>query len=106
MAWKLGQNKNNSFRSKFDWLVIFFLIFQAVGWSVILHLAFQSIGIVYGDIGTSPLYVYASTFTNGIKHNDDILGVLSLIFYTLTLIPLFKYVFIVLKANDNGEGKI
>ena len=51
-------------------------------------------------------YVYASTFTNGIKHNDDILGVLSLIFYTLTLIPLFKYVFIVLKANDNGEGKI
>ncbi|XP_030946301.1 potassium transporter 5-like [Quercus lobata] len=77
---------------------------KAVRWSVILHLAFQSIGIVYGDIGTSPLYVYASTFTNGIKHNDDILGVLSLIFYTLTLIPLFKYVFIVLQANDNGEG--
>ncbi|KAK7843282.1 potassium transporter 5 [Quercus suber] len=47
---------------------------KAVGWSVILHLAFQSIGIVYGDIGTSPLYVYASTFTDGIKHNDDILG--------------------------------
>ncbi|XP_050266145.1 potassium transporter 5-like isoform X1 [Quercus robur] len=77
---------------------------KAVGWSVILHLAFQSIGIVYGDIGTSPLYVYASTFTDGIKHNDDILGVLSLIFYTLTLIPLVKYVFIVLQANDNGEG--
>ncbi|RVX20640.1 Potassium transporter 5 [Vitis vinifera] len=73
-------------------------------WSVILHLAFQSIGIVYGDIGTSPLYVYASTFTDGVKHNDDILGVLSLIFYTLTLIPLFKYVLIVLKANDNGGG--
>jgi KUP system potassium uptake protein len=71
-----------------------------------LHLAFQSIGIVYGDIGTSPLYVYASTFSNGIKHNDDILGVLSLIFYTLTLIPLVKYVFIVLQANDNGEGTI
>jgi len=77
-----------------------------VGWSVVLHLAFQSIGIVYGDIGTSPLYVYASTFSNGIKHNDDILGVLSLIFYTLTLIPLVKYVFIVLQANDNGEGTI
>ncbi|XP_024017709.1 potassium transporter 5 isoform X1 [Morus notabilis] len=73
-------------------------------WSVILHLAFQSIGIVYGDIGTSPLYVYSSTFTNGIKHNDDILGVLSLIFYTITLIPLLKYVFFVLKANDNGDG--
>ncbi|KAL5561517.1 hypothetical protein UlMin_031264 [Ulmus minor] len=73
-------------------------------WSVILHLAFQSIGIVYGDIGTSPLYVYSSTFADGIKHNDDILGVLSLILYTITLIPLIKYVFIVLRANDNGDG--
>ncbi|KAF8015070.1 hypothetical protein BT93_H0763 [Corymbia citriodora subsp. variegata] len=77
---------------------------QAVEWRVILTLAFQSIGIVYGDIGTSPLYVYPSTFTDGIKHNDDVLGVLSLIFYTITLIPLFKYVFIVLRANDNGDG--
>ncbi|CAI9781117.1 unnamed protein product [Fraxinus pennsylvanica] len=73
-------------------------------WSLILHLAFQSIGVVYGDIGTSPMYVYASTFADGIKHNDDILGVLSLIFYTITLIPLIKYVFIVLRANDNGDG--
>ncbi|GLT66555.1 hypothetical protein SLA2020_389130 [Shorea laevis] len=78
---------------------------KAVEWSVILRLAFQSIGVVYGDIGTSPLYVYASTFSSGtIKHKDDILGVLSLIFYTLTLIPLIKYVLIVLRANDNGEG--
>ncbi|WVY97874.1 hypothetical protein V8G54_030025 [Vigna mungo] len=72
--------------------------------SVIMQLAFQSIGIVYGDIGTSPLYVYASSFVDGIKNNDDILGVLSLILYTITLIPLVKYVFIVLKANDNGDG--
>ncbi|RYR01643.1 hypothetical protein Ahy_B06g080523 isoform A [Arachis hypogaea] len=71
---------------------------------LILQLAFQSIGIVYGDIGTSPLYVYSSTFTDGIKNNDDILGVLSLILYTITLIPLIKYVFVVLKANDNGDG--
>ncbi|KAL3517464.1 hypothetical protein ACH5RR_020053 [Cinchona calisaya] len=73
-------------------------------WWVVLQLAFQSIGVVYGDIGTSPLYVYSSTFTNGIKHNDDILGVLSLILYTITLLPLVKYVFIVLRANDNGNG--
>ncbi|KAF2314966.1 hypothetical protein GH714_037374 [Hevea brasiliensis] len=77
---------------------------KAVSWSVILQLAFQSIGIVYGDIGTSPLYVYSSTFTDGIRHNDDILGVLSLILYTITLIPLIKYVLIVLRANDNGDG--
>nr|XP_023919633.1 potassium transporter 5-like [Quercus suber] len=77
---------------------------KAMDWSTILHLAFQSIGVVYGDVGTSPLYVYSSTFPNGISHNDDILGVLSLIFYTITLITLIKYVLIVLKANDNGEG--
>lgn len=69
-----------------------------------MSLAFQSLGVVYGDIGTSPLYVYASTFTEGIQEKDDILGVLSLIIYTLTLVALLKYVFIVLQANDNGEG--
>ncbi|KAI3995242.1 hypothetical protein MKX01_032044, partial [Papaver californicum] len=76
---------------------------KEVDWSTILYLAFQSIGVIYGDIGTSPLYVYASTFTDGIKHNDDILGVLSLILYTITLIPVIKYIFIVLRATDNGE---
>ncbi|KOM29092.1 hypothetical protein LR48_Vigan635s001700 [Vigna angularis] len=75
-----------------------------MGWRITLSLAFQSLGIVYGDIGTSPLYVYASTFTNGIKHKDDILGVLSLIIYTILLVPMIKYVFIVLWANDNGNG--
>lgn len=70
-------------------------------------MAFQSIGIVYGDIGTSPLYVFPSTFAEGVvKHDDDILGVLSLIIYTLTLLPLIKYVFILLHANDNGDGNV
>ncbi|KAG6496796.1 potassium transporter 5-like [Zingiber officinale] len=73
-------------------------------WSRTLLLAFQSIGVVYGDIGTSPLYVYASTFPNGIQHHDDLLGALSLIIYTIILIPLLKYVFTVLWANDNGDG--
>ncbi|KAJ0039234.1 hypothetical protein Pint_23880 [Pistacia integerrima] len=77
---------------------------KVMKWSIILQLAFQSIGVVYGDIGTSPLYVYPSVFSSGINHIDDILGVLSLIFYTLTLIPLIKYTFIVLQANDNGDG--
>ncbi|XP_062225522.1 potassium transporter 1-like isoform X2 [Phragmites australis] len=73
-------------------------------WARTLHLAFQSVGIIYGDIGTSPLYVYSSTFPDGIKNNDDLLGVLSLIIYTLVLIPMLKYVFIVLYADDNGDG--
>ncbi|XP_006359444.1 potassium transporter 5-like [Solanum tuberosum] len=77
---------------------------KALEWSVILKLAFQSIGVVYGDIGTSPLFVFATVFPNGVKLEEDILGALSLIFYTITLIPLIKYVFIVLRANDNGDG--
>ncbi|KAH8522369.1 hypothetical protein H0E87_003120, partial [Populus deltoides] len=72
-------------------------------WQRTLSLAFQSIGVVYGDIGTSPLYVYSSTFTEGINHDEDILGVLSLIIYTIVLVPMLKYVFIVLRANDNGD---
>lgn len=75
-------------------------------WARTLHLAFQSIGIIYGDIGTSPLYVYSSTFPDGIRNNDDLLGVLSLIIYSLILLPMLKYVFIVLYADDNGDGKL
>lgn len=72
-----------------------------------LTLAYQSLGVVYGDLSTSPLYVYKSTFAEDIQHsetNEEIYGVLSLVFWTLTLIPLLKYVFIVLRADDNGEG--
>jgi KUP system potassium uptake protein len=66
---------------------------------------FQSIGVVYGDIGTSPLYVYSSTFTSDPSH-EDLLGVLSLIIWTLTLMVSTKYVLIVLSADDRGGGGI
>jgi hypothetical protein len=70
-----------------------------------IALAFQTLGVVYGDMGTSPLYVFAGVFSKvPINSDDDVLGALSLVMYTIALIPLAKYVFIVLKANDNGEG--
>ncbi|GKU96315.1 hypothetical protein SLEP1_g9565 [Rubroshorea leprosula] len=75
-----------------------------VDWGRTLSLAFQSIGVVYGDVGTSPLYVFSSTFPNGINDNEYILGALSLIIYTIILSPFLKYALIVLRANDNGEG--
>lgn len=59
--------------------------------------------MIYGDIGTSPLYVYSSTFTVE-PSRDDLLGALSLIIWSLTLIVTFKYVLIVLAADDEGEG--
>ncbi|XP_070051448.1 potassium transporter 11-like [Nicotiana tomentosiformis] len=71
---------------------------------LLLRLAFQSLGVVYGDLGTSPLYVFYNTFPHGIDDTEDVVGALSLIIYSLTLIPLLKYVFIVCRANDNGQG--
>lgn len=70
-----------------------------------LSLAFQTLGVVYGDVGTSPLYVFSDVFSKvPITSEVDVLGALSVVIYTIALIPLLKYVFIVLKANDNGEG--
>ncbi|XVE50000.1 hypothetical protein DITRI_Ditri01bG0127000 [Diplodiscus trichospermus] len=90
-AGRLSFSSSKGTKSKVDWLTT-------------LSLAFQSIGVVYGDIGTSPLYVYASTFPDGIGDQDNLIGVLSLIIYSIILIPFFKYAFVVLRANDNGEG--
>ncbi|OIV93907.1 hypothetical protein TanjilG_05610 [Lupinus angustifolius] len=76
-------------------------------WKTVMILAYQSLGVVYGEISTSPLYVYRNTFAEDIGHtesNEEIYGLLSLVFWTLTLVPLVKYAFIVLKADDNGEG--
>ncbi|GAU31727.1 hypothetical protein TSUD_215280 [Trifolium subterraneum] len=73
----------------------------------VLTLAYQSLGVVYGDLSTSPLYVYKTSFSGklSLKEDDEeIFGVLSFIFWTFTIIALFKYVFIVMSADDNGEG--
>jgi hypothetical protein len=75
----------------------------------VLTLAYQSLGVVYGDLSTSPLYVYKTSFSGklSLKEDDEeIFGVLSFIFWTFTIIALFKYVFIVMSADDNGEGTI
>jgi len=77
-------------------------------WRSELVLAYQSLGVVYGEVVTSPLYVYKSAFAGGdIEHsegNEEIYGVFSLVFWTLTLITLLKYVLVVLRADDDGEG--
>ncbi|KAI3844064.1 hypothetical protein MKX03_003588 [Papaver bracteatum] len=73
----------------------------------VILLAYQSFGVVYGDLSTSPLYVFKSTFSGRLRHyqtEETIFGVFSLIFWSFTLLPLLKYVFIVLSADDNGEG--
>jgi KUP system potassium uptake protein len=67
------------------------------------------LGVVYGDIGTSPLYAFQASIgyfqKSGLQY-DDIFGVLSLIFYALVITVTLKYVTFVMRADNNGEGGI
>jgi KUP system potassium uptake protein len=65
-----------------------------------------SLGIIYGDIGTSPLYVFKAIIGERLITQDLILGGLSCIFWTLTLQTTLKYVVITLLADNKGEGGI
>ena len=71
----------------------------------VLFFAFSAIGVVFGDIGTSPIYTFSAVFQSGAPTNERvILGTMSTIFWTLTSIVLVKYILITLAADDNGEG--
>ena len=69
-------------------------------------LTLGAIGVVYGDIGTSPLYALKEVFAQGRVPltPDNILGILSLVFWTLTVIVSLKYVVLILRADNHGEG--
>ncbi len=74
-----------------------------------IALAIGALGIVYGDIGTSPLYAIKECFSG--PHSvalteANIFGVISLVFWSLTFIVSFKYVIYILRANSHGEGGI
>jgi len=72
-------------------------------------LALMAIGVVFGDIGTSPLYALKACFdpTSGIPMTpESINGVLSLVFWAFILVVTVKYVFFVMRASNNGEGGI
>ena len=73
----------------------------------IAALTIAAIGVVFGDIGTSPIYTIREVFSPRygiIPSADNILGCLSLIFWALTLIVSVKYIFFMLKADNRGEG--
>lgn len=73
-----------------------------------IWLAIGAIGVVFGDIGTSPLYALQAIF--GISKlpftSHDILGAISLIIWAITIVVTIKYVGLVMRANNNGEGGI
>jgi KUP system potassium uptake protein len=65
-----------------------------------------AMGIIYGDIGTSPIYTLRFIVNDHIITKDLIFGGLSCVFWTLTLITTFKYVYLALNADNKGEGGI
>lgn len=68
-----------------------------------------AIGVVFGDIGTSPLYTIRQAFSPHyglVADHDTVLGVLSMIFWSLTLVVTIKYVTIIMRADNEGEGGI
>jgi KUP system potassium uptake protein len=74
--------------------------------SSLTALTLGAIGVVYGDIGTSVLYAMKEVFGSGHVPftTDNIYGILSIFFWTLTVIVSIKYVVLVLRADNNGEG--
>ena len=72
-------------------------------------LALGALGVVYGDIGTSPLYAFKESF--GGKHGvaptpENVLGILSLVVWAMTFVVTFKYLTFVMRADNRGEGGI
>ena len=71
----------------------------------LLTLTMGSVGVVYGDIGTSPLYAFRESIHAVSDHGPvAILGILSLILWSLTIIVTLKYVFLLMRADNHGEG--
>ena len=70
-------------------------------------LTFGALGVVYGDIGTSPLYAMDQIFQPGLERNaENVLGGVSLVIWALTLIVAIKYALLVLRADNEGEGGV
>lgn len=80
-----------------------------VSWRSFLALAVGSAGVVYGDIGTSPLYAFKESISHlrgpgGVAPAADVIGVVSLMFWTLMVICTLKYVLILMRFDNRGEG--
>ncbi|KAI4352088.1 hypothetical protein L6164_006374 [Bauhinia variegata] len=75
-------------------------------WMQTILVSFQIVGVVYGQLSTAPLYVFGTIQSVDDISEEVVYELFSFIFWTLTIISLMKYVFIVLRADDNGEGGI
>ncbi len=69
-------------------------------------LTLGALGVVFGDIGTSPLYTLRESLRGSLVAREDVLGVLSLIFWSLTVVVTIKYLIFIMRADNRGEGGI
>lgn len=80
---------------------------QETNKNAVFSLALSAVGVVFGDIGTSPLYAMKEVFHGGLPIDKlHVLGVLSLIFWSLTLVVTTKYAIFIMRADNKGEGGI
>src|SRR5262245_65490167 len=82
---------------------------RTVGHKRTATLTISALGVVFGDIGTSPLYTVKECFSEftGLKPvHEDVLGILSLITWALIVIVTLKYVVVVMRADNRGEGGV
>ncbi len=83
---------------------------HAHGHGPVAGLALAALGVVFGDIGTSPLYSLQTVFSadhNAVQPTrEDVFGVISMVFWSITLIVSVKYIFLVMRADNEGEGGI
>jgi len=72
-------------------------------------LSLAALGVVFGDIGTSPLYALKECFSTehgiGFSH-DSVLGIISMLFWAITIVVSLKYIVFVMRADNNGEGGV
>src|SRR5476651_2832853 len=84
-------------------------ITQSKGSKKVFFLSLAALGVVYGDIGTSPLYAVNQIFfgtERSAEIRSNIFGPISLIFWALTIVIALKYIILVLRADNEGEGGV
>src|SRR5579864_7092952 len=82
---------------------------RSLGRSGQFGLIVGALGVVFGDIGTSPLYALQTVFSidHGTVHSSrgDVFGVISLVFWSITLVVSIKYISFIMRADNDGEGR-
>ncbi|PON60465.1 Potassium transporter [Parasponia andersonii] len=79
-------------------------LFKSETWKHTILFSFQSLGVLYGQLSSAPIYVLVTVPQKDFASEETVYGLFSFIFWTMTIISLLKYALLVLRADDDGEG--